>query len=468
MGDLEPDTGRVDDPRQADMFGAVEMGHAPVTRTNGHHAPLVPSGDIIASAQTLGKRPQAFTDIEVQDEPPIPLEDFIRTKKGEIRPLFSNVVHLLQTQGQQWGLCFDSFAQRPVCRGRYLDDPAMRAIAEWVQNSGVHAAMPTIQDAILRATEAKRVHPIRQYLRGLHWDQTPRLDHFLIDHAGADDDPSGLNRAFTRRWMIQAVARVMEPGCHARAMLILEGPQDIGKSTIFRELFGRRYFTDHLPDLASKDAVLQLRGAWCIEVAELATFDKHAAARIKAFVTAREDKVRDPYGRATSDVPRQTVFGGTVNPGAIGYLKDETGGTRFWPIRVNGPVDLEAIVSTRDQLWAEAFHRYAEGEPWWFLADEDAAIVDAAREVQAARFEGDPWMERIAAYVDTKEIISTEDIFMEVLAMREPADWDQRALNRVGKCLSALGWERYQKKIDGKPRSRYRKAQVTGTGDRKK
>lgn len=423
---------------------------------NGHDkaATFDPRQATFAEAWPLSRglrlipRAAAYRDPPQPPQEP-PLTDFIRTKKGEIRPLFSNVVHLLHQQPEKWALAFDAFAQRPVCRGHYLSDSDGRAIAEWAQNAGVHAAMPIIQDAILRAAEARTVHPIRDYLRGLTWDKIPRLDMFLIDHAGAYDDEHGLTRAFCRRWMIQAVARVLEPGCHARATLILEGPQDIGKSTILRDLFGARYFTDHLPDLTNKDALLQLRGSWCIEIAELASLNKQDAAKIKAFLSARVDKMRDPYGRMTSDIPRQTVFAGTVNPGARGYLKDETGATRFWPVPIRGPVDIAAITDSRDQLWAEAFHRYAAGEPWWLDPAQDSTLSAAAMDSQAERFEGDGWDSKIAVYVEGLQEVTLPEVFQGALDIPHAADWDQGRQNRIARALGAMGWTRKQKRAGG-------------------
>ena len=71
---------------------------------------------------------------------------------------------------------------------------------------------------------------VEDYLKGLTWDGTERLDALLIDLLGAEDCP--YVRAVTRKAFTAAVARAMRPGCKFDQMLIMCGPQGIGKSTL--------------------------------------------------------------------------------------------------------------------------------------------------------------------------------------------------------------------------------------------
>ena len=144
-----------------------------------------------------------------------------------------------------------------------------------------------------------RVHPVRDYLDALRWDGVPRLEHWTITYLGAEDTP--LNRAFGSRWMISAVARIMQPGAKADHMLILEGPQGAKKSSALKALAGADWFTDELAEIGSKDAAQQMRGIWIIEIAELDAISRAEVSRIKAFLTRTTDRYRPPYERYIVD-----------------------------------------------------------------------------------------------------------------------------------------------------------------------
>ena len=229
-------------------------------------------------------------------------------------------------------------------------------------------------------------------------------------------------------------------------MIILEGPQGKGKSSLLRMLFGAQWFTDHLPDLTQKDSLLQLLGMWCIEVAELATLGRSDAGKIKAFLTSRTDRYRPPYGKVAKDFPRSCVFAGTVNPGAAGYLKDPTGGRRFWPVAINGMIDTAAIAAQRDQMWAEADARYKSGEPWWL----DASTEAEAREAQEMRREDDAWEDLVATYLLGKTQTSISEVLEHAIGLTQASDWKQVDENRVRRIMSAFGWKRRNRRINRK------------------
>lgn len=377
-------------------------------------------------------------------EPP-----FIKKKTGEIIPVFANVVTLLRENFLAWGLGYDEFSNRMFTGDEYLEDKHFLEITEWVQRKGVLAGYDVVCSAVQRIARERQFHQIRDYLELLEWDGEGRINNMLLTYAGAEDNV--LVRAQSCKWMIQAVARVFEPGCQADATLVFEGAQGLGKSSFFRVLFGDKWFTDHLPDLTSKDALLQLRGVWCVEIAELATFTKADAKRINQFLTSRIDRYRDPYGRLVADYPRQNVFAGTVNPGAGGYLKDETGARRFWSVPTSDNMRLDKLADDRDQLWAEALARYKSGEPWYL---NNRVSANAAATAQAERYVGDAWQETIEAFIDGKPSVTLDEIFTDCLHISAKADWGQKEQNRIAGCLAHAGWSRYRKPRDGKkPRS---------------
>jgi predicted P-loop ATPase len=211
---------------------------------------------------------------------------------------------------------------------------------------------------------------VRQYLDGLVWDRVPRLDHFAHRYLGVRLDPddqtykartSDFQRAACACWFISAVARIYQPGCKVDHVLILKGPQGGLKSTVFATL-GGEFFSDDIADLGSKDASLGATGAWIIELAELAAMARPEIEKIKSFISRSKDRFRPPYGKHNIEVPRQCIFGGSVNTDH--FLRDDTGNRRFWPIEC-GEIDIEGLRRDRDQFWAEAVVRFRKGEKWW-------------------------------------------------------------------------------------------------------
>jgi hypothetical protein len=233
-----------------------------------------------------------------------------------------------------------------------------------------------------------KVHPVRSYLEGLAWDGVERLNLLLTDYvrAGVEwhPDVEEYRRQVGRKWMVQAIARIMQPGCQADATLVLEGIQGLGKSSMFRAL-GGVWYTDDMPALGTKDASDSVTSAWIIELSELSAMRKSDVESVKSFLTRRVDRFRPPYGRKTVEFPRQAVFCATCNDAE--WLEDRTGGRRFYPIAAS-EVDVLAIQRDRDQLWAEAMTAYESGEVWYIT---DVVVNEVAKSEQKDRMSDDPW-----------------------------------------------------------------------------
>jgi predicted P-loop ATPase len=238
---------------------------------------------------------------------------------------------------------------------------------------------------------------------------------------------------------------------------VLEGIQGIGKSTAARTLAGE-WFTDQLGEVGSKDASMQVRGVWIVELSELGTLGRSESAREKAFISQQADRFRLPYGHRIAQVPRQCVFIGTTNLDA--WLRDETGGRRFWPVRC-GRIDVGALKHDRDQLWAEALVRYRGGAPWWL---EDTEVIQSAIEEQRGRYAEDVWQEKVIQYAEEESAlpvgtprgsVSVSEVLLRLGL--EIARQDQGAANRVARCLKVAGWNRVNAGPRGAREWRYRK-----------
>ena len=180
---------------------------------------------------------------------------------------------------------------------------------------------------------------------------------------------------------------------------------------------------------------MQVRGVWIIELAELDAMGRPEASRTKAFMSRSTDRYRPPYGRHLVEVHRESVFAGTVNHDT--YLKDETGGRRFWPVRC-GAIRIEDLRRDREQLWAEAVVCFRNGEPWWIDSTELGLM---AAEEQQQRYDEDPWQAHIGHWIQDREDVTLEQILRDCFE-KLPRDWHQGDKNRVARCLQAIGWTR--------------------------
>jgi predicted P-loop ATPase len=240
------------------------------------------------------------------------------------------------------------------------------------------------------------------------------------------------------------MARIYNPGCQADYMLILEGGQGTKKSTAC-QIIGGAWFSDSMPEnLAAKDASQHIRGKWLIELGELHALSRSEITALKAFLSRRIEIYRPSYGRREVHEPRQAVFVGTTNKTV--YLRDETGGRRFWPVKV-GNIDIALLASWRDQLFAEAVHLYREGWQWWPNPDFERTHIQPQQE---ERFEADVWEELIAEYLVNVPHTTSHPAGRKTTVLRIARDAIRIETPKIGTAdqrriigvLEQLGWVR--------------------------
>lgn len=243
-----------------------------------------------------------------------------------------------------------------------------------------------IQNAFTEVVYRNKFHPIKEYIESSTWDGVNRLEYVFIDYLGAED--THYVRQVTRKMLIAAVTRLYRPGCKFDEMLVLVGPQGIGKSSLLAKL-GREWFSDSLRTFDNKEAGEHLQAGWIFEIGELSAMKKSEVEEVKAFLSKTEDRYRVAYDRTISDFPRKCVFFGTTN--TRDFLQDTTGNRRFWPVDVDpGNAKYshwdhltDALVG---QIWAEALHYFKAGET---LTLDNEAKEEALR-LQTAHREIDP------------------------------------------------------------------------------
>jgi predicted P-loop ATPase len=287
--------------------------------------------------------------------------------------------------------------------GPWADVDTSRLVA-WFERAYEMALRPQDVDRIVAmAGESFRFHPVREYLNSVVWDKVPRLDNLLPYYFGSSDTEYA--RSIGPRWMISAVARVMAPGCQVDCTLVLEGNQGIGKNRGMRMLVpDPLWFTETRIEMGNKDGFQSLRGKWIVFLDELDSLRKAHISLIKSFLTSPKDHYRESYGTRSRDFWRQCVFAGSTNLSE--WLIDPTGNRRFWPIKLARPIQFDAIVRDRDQLWAEARVRYQgrteengtviAPEEWHVNTPELKALCE---EEQEERVQEDPWTPRVASWL---------------------------------------------------------------------
>lgn len=235
-----------------------------------------------------------------------------------------------------------------------------------------------IDDSLALEFERKSFNPVIDFLDGLFWDGTKRVDTLLIDYFGADDNI--YSREAIRKMLVGAVARIFRPGIKFDTVLTIVGEQGTGKSTFVNKL-GKDWFSDTFMTVHGKEALEQIQGVWIMEMAELAGLRKAEVESIKHFITKQEDNFRPAYGRVSETYKRQCVFFGTTNNKT--FLKDPIGNRRFMPVDVIQNKITKSVFSTEfdnsiDQIWAEAVELYQAGEKL-FLSPEAEVIANNER-----------------------------------------------------------------------------------------
>jgi predicted P-loop ATPase len=403
----------------------------------------------------------------------------LRSDGGKLIASYENCALLLENSAE-WAsvLAYNEFvggifirrpAPAPVSAvvGAEIEDVFDTEAIRWLERKGVLARTDMVRRVVDLLARRNSFHPVVDYLKSLSpWDGVKRIRTWLPQYCHVE--PSKYAEAVGEKFLIGAVARVLQPGCKMDNLLVLEGLEGIGKSTAGRILAGDDWFTDQLSEIGSQDCSMQLRGRWFIELSELDALSRPETSRIKAFFSRQTERFRLPYGARIVDVKRQCVFFGTTN--ADTWSKDESGGRRYWPVHCQSPIDLDGLRRDRDQLWAEALVAYEAGASWWL---EDPETIAAAKEEQRGRYEEDPWYEAVVRFAeqeaDTADGSVTVTQILERLGIQLP-NQDQTKRNRVARCLKRAGWERYNKRLDkdtdGKERFewRYRKPPKAAEG----
>ena len=336
------------------------------------------------------------------------------TSSGRPEVMEDNVARVLEqhpsTRGKIW---FDSFRQEVwhCLRGvpQAWDDRQTRKILQWLQRDLKMSKFSKhhVHDGVLMYAESNERNSVHEFIESEPWDGIVRREEWLSDFLGCPNDEH--HRAAGSNWVIGMVARAYDPGCQLRHMLILEGAQDKGKSSVLRAL-AEPWYATVTQRFGSKEFSEAIQSKWLIELADLTALAGARHAHILAGITDRSDRYRAPWDKLASDHDRRCVFAGSTEQ-HNNYLADTYGISRFWSIRC-GDINVAALKAVRQQLFAEALVQYLAGVPYHLMPQQ-------TRDEQVARVEVDAYVPRVQEFLADKSETTALDIFEAIFVQRD-------------------------------------------------
>jgi predicted P-loop ATPase len=330
---------------------------------------------------------------------------------------------------------FDTFLSRPMTTwmtgvARPIDTATLQALTVWLQrNLALTKISPnTIKAGIGAYTSLHRRNCAQEWLHSLKWDGNERLKLVLPAAFGTDDDE--YHAAVGRCFFVGMARRVLEPGCQMDNVMLLEGGEGNGKSSILR-IIGGDWYTEAIEPITSKDFYLCLQGRILVELSEMSSFERASVEKVKAVITNRVDTFRSPYDMLPADYPRQCVF--TCSTNRDDWNKSDTGARRFWRVRT-GKIDLEWMRANREQCFAEAVARVLRNEPHWDVPQDVATALNEDARIT------DPWTERVLNYAMQRSFVRPEEMLGNQLLELTTDKQDDRAVSRVRSILRRAGF----------------------------
>jgi putative DNA primase/helicase len=244
---------------------------------------------------------------------------------------------------------------------------------------------------LTRISDENQYNPVLEWVRSKPWDGYSRLPELCATIESPEEEAKNL---LIRRWLISAMHMALGEGIDGAGCLVLQGPQDLGKTWWTKKLVPESLRkelirTDATVDPKDKDQVSQVISYWICELGEIgATFRKSDLDALKSFITRDHDTMRRPYGEGDKRYPRRTALIASVDQ--MIYLHDTAGNRRFWTIpctKINSFHEIDM-----QQLWAEILYLIEEHKESWRLEPDEKEHI---RRINEEHMQIDPIMEMI-------------------------------------------------------------------------
>ena len=396
------------DPEE-DFAGVAQDSRSNTQSMFDEARPWTQIAEVVNSSQ---EEPELYDEEEDDDDPVDDVADVPRVRshgRQRANPDTQTVVEIKnRLQNLYPGLRLNSMSQSleygPIDKPIPVDDVSTSYVRISAGAGQVFPKTLTYDTALIVGRE-HAYHPVRAYLENCaaNVEPCPYFDTLATELLGVAEDtmtdvrmPDGkrLCDVILKRFLIGAVARVLEPGCVHDWMPILIGGQNAGKSTFFQ------YLTPPSPESPGyypwvstvqqgigyiKDRPHVLHCGFIVLLDECDRyFKRQHVEEFKNLVSVGTDRSAKKYENER-DFRRAFVLAGATNSNE--FLVDPTGNRRFMPIVVDGKIpskddpnikiiDLDRLKEDRDSIWAAAYQAYLDNPVHTFTSYEISFVSE--------------------------------------------------------------------------------------------
>lgn len=373
--------------------------------------------------------------------------DLVLDKNGKIEPTPDNVKLIFNNDPEYKGkFKYNEYLRRCEFDGEEMNDFIDAKIRNDFRNRFRNNNVGFVMDCVSDMFNENRYNPVKDYLLSLEWDGKKRLERLFIDLLEADDNE--LIKEMTRKWFIGAVKRTLVPGCKFDNMIVLQGGQGIGKSTICERLSKGFFNTISLGEIGNKDIIDKLNKTWIAVIDELDTFNKREMSTIKTFLSQSKDSARLAYAHNTATFDRHCIFIGSTNDET--FLRDITSSVerRFWIIKCNKTKRDGKIIEVMtpeyvNQLWAEAVTYYNSDPDQYIDISAESMEMFAQEQEQFKVHNEDNFIDALKMVLDGEYAINPEGEVMYAEQMKVEYS-EPKPKYKINK-ISAVALRKYMK-----------------------